>query len=218
MINSRDTYNMLIKVYECMTPEDKKLADYIIEGKNLTYDPCRTLEPHYHELGIITSLPSLIGEMIRATKADMIKSDDLSKAQKTRRTALLNLLKTNSRDRTAREYCKYSLMKNEKQYIVSRYAAYSLVEVDEKLPICPDELASTFMDVEKICEKLLTNCNNELELPPVKLLEAYVKRSNKPAKSITYHFGLNLPSVVMDTESNAIDETVLGRVYKNCYT
>ncbi|MBP1534583.1 MAG: hypothetical protein IK999_10750 [Ruminococcus sp.] len=197
MIDSKDTYNILMKVYDCMTPEDKKLADYIIEGRNLAYDPCRALDSHYHELGIITSLPSLIGEMIRTTKADMFKSEDVSKAQKTRRIALLNLLKENSRDRGAREYCKYSLIKDGKQYIVGRYAAYSLVDVDEKLPICPDELALTFMDVEKVCEKLRQSCNKELELPPLKLLEAYVKRNNKPAKSITYYFGLDLPSVII---------------------
>ena len=155
------------------------------------------MDPHYHELGIITSLPSLIGEMIRTTKADMFKSEDVSKAQKTRRIALLNLLKENSRDRGAREYCKYSLINDGKQYIVGRYAAYSLVDVDEKLPICPDELALTFMDVEKVCEKLRQSCNKELELPPLKLLEAYVKRNNKPAKSITYYFGLDLPSVII---------------------
>ena len=204
MIDSKDTYNILMKVYECMTPEDKKLADYIIEGKNLAYDPCRALDPHYHELGIITSLPSLIGEMIRTTKADMFKSEDVSKAQKTRRTALLSLLKENSRDRGAREYCKYSMIKDGKQYISSRYAAYSLVDVDEALPICPEELAVSFLDVEKICEKLRHSCNNELELPPVKLFEAYVKRRNKPAKSITYHFGLDLPSVIIGILINAL--------------
>ncbi|MBP3855184.1 MAG: hypothetical protein IK990_06180 [Ruminiclostridium sp.] len=36
MIDSKDTYNILMKVYDCMTPEDKKLADYIIEGIWLT--------------------------------------------------------------------------------------------------------------------------------------------------------------------------------------
>lgn len=213
MIDSKETYNILMKVYECMTSEDKKLADYIIEGKNLTYDPCRALEPHYHELGIITSLPSLIGEMIRATNADLIKNEDVGKARKTRRNTLIGLLKSNLKDRNAREYSKYSLIKGGKQYVTSRYSAFSLVDADDMLPACPKELAISFLDVEKICENLRRVCDNELDLPPVKLLEAYAKRKNRSAKSITYHFGPDLPSVRMDILIGALKVMPLMRLF-----
>lgn len=196
MITNIDTLTMLQKVYNSMSEDDRQTADKVICGEYYRSEPYKTKEAKYQELGIMTTFtPMLVGEMIRALKQDISQSESGKSRSSGKRTVLNSMMKAAAKE-NRQEWTKTTLIQNGKQYYCNGYVGFVFTEIDENLPVCPDNYKDKYFDLEKkVLEPARANITAELELPSYKLLEMYYKQNKKKYSKPQFTFGDNQPTV-----------------------
>lgn len=206
MIQSTATLEMLMKVYNLMSDTDREAADKVISGEWYKNEPYKINQPTYQNVGQMDIfIPFLIGEMIRALKADIVQSENGRKKPSGKKSIINKLLKKNVTE-NAKEAMRYTFVKDGRQIVANGVQVYSFSEVDEQFPICPDNLKDSYLKYEPIMDKARETCTQELELPSAKLLAEYIKqnRNNYYDKKVPYCFGINLPVMDADVLLNAL--------------
>ena len=210
MITNTDTLQMLTKIYNKMTADEQQEADKIISGEWYKAEPYKAMEAKYQDLGFMDfRIPLLIGEAIRAIKADIKQTENGKKKTSSKRSIVNKILKKNVKNRV-KEAMTFTLVKDNRQYVTDGISLYSFAEVDESFPICPDNLKDSYLKVDSIFDNAKDNCNQELELPSTKLLEAYIKNSKPKAD---YCFGIDLPTLAADNLLNALKAVPTMKLY-----
>lgn len=196
MINNVDTLKMLQKVYNTMNEDDRQTADKVICGEYYRSEPYKATEAKYQELGIMTTfMPMLIGEMIRALKQDISQSEAGKPRTSGKKTVLNSMMKQAAKE-NRQEWTKTTLIQNGKQYYCNGYVGFVFTEIDENLPVCPDNCKDKYFDLEKkVLEPARANTTAELELPSYKLLEMWYKNNKTKYNKPTFTFGENQPTV-----------------------
>lgn len=200
MISSTSVLTMLDKAYKALPEDQKNIADVIISGKWYKNEPIIVAEPSFNDLGATfdKSIGALIGEMIRAFKADVTLSENKKNKSGVNRSVIVKLIKAATRA-NAKETAKYTIIeKSGKQTYCDGIFAFTFAETDNTLPIMPENLISTaFKPEEKLFVGLREQKSTELELPSLKLLENYVKNNGKGIHT-SFSFGYDLPVVRAD--------------------
>ena len=215
MIQSTATLEMLMKVYNLMSDTDREAADKVINGEWYKNEPYKINQPTYQNIGLMDIYtPFLIGEMIRALKADIVQSENGRKKPSGKKSIINKLLKKNVTE-NAKEAMRYTLVKDGRQIVANGVQVYSFSEVDEQFPICPDNLKEGYLKYEPIMDKARENCTQELELPSTKLLAEYIKQNRKKYYDgkVGYCFGINLPTVDADILLNALKAIPTMKLY-----
>lgn len=200
MITNTDTLQMFTKMYNTLDANDRDIADKVISGEWYKAEPYKVTEVKYQDLGRLDySLPLLIGEAIRAIKAD-IKQTESGKTRSSAKKSMLNAMIKSMTKRGIRETDKYTMVKDGRQYyLYDGVIGFSFAEVDDTFPICPDDLVKNYFPLE---ERILGHIRDihgeELELPSYKLLENYCKQNKQKYSKTTFCFGENQPTVNAD--------------------
>ena len=210
MIQSTATLEMLMKIYNLMSDTDREAADKVISGEWYKAEPYKAMEAKYQDLGRMDIfLPFLVGEAIRAIKQDIKQTESRKKKTSSKRSVVNKMLKKNVKNRV-KEAMTFTLVKDNRQYVSDGISLYSFAEVDESFPICPDNLKDSYLKVDPIFDNARDNCNQELELPSTKLLEAYIKNGRK---KLDYYFGIDLPTLAADNLLNALKAVPTMKLY-----
>lgn len=215
MIQSTATLEMLMKVYNLMDDDSKAAADKVINGEFYKNEPYKINQPTYQNIGRMDIFtPFIIGEMIRALKADIVQGENSRKKPSGKKSIINKILKNNSTD-GAKEAMRYTFVKDGRQIVANGIQMYSFSEVDEQFPICPDNLKDSYLKYEPIMDKAKENCIQELELPSAKLLAEYIKqnRHNYYDKKVPYCFGIDLPVIDADILLNALKALPTMKLY-----
>ena len=214
MIQSTATLEMLMKVYNLMSDIDREAADKVINGEWYKNEPYKINQPTYQNVGTDIYTPFIIGEMIRALKADIVQSENGRKKPSGKKSIINKLLKKNVTE-NAKEAMRYTFVKDGRQIVANGVQIYSFSEVDEQFPICPDNLKDSYLKYEPIMDKARENCTQELELPSAKLLAEYIKQNRKKYYDgkVYYSFGIDLPVVDADILLNALKAIPTMRLY-----
>lgn len=210
MITNTDTLQMFTKIYNKMTADEQQEADKVISGEWYKAEPYKAMEAKYQDLGFMDfRIPLLIGEAIRAIKQDIKQTENGKKKTSSKRSIVNKMLKKNVKNRV-KEAMTFTFVKDDRQYVSDGISLYSFAEVDDQFPICPDNLKDSYLKVDPIFNNARDNCNQELELPSTKLLEAYIKNGKK---KLDYCFGIDLPTLVADNLLNALKAVPTMKLY-----
>lgn len=215
MITATATLTMLDKAYKALPEDQKNIADVILSGKWYKENPIAGAEPGFNDLGTTfdKSIGALIGEMIRAFKADITVSESKKSKSGVNRSVIVKLIKAAAKA-NIKECYKYTLIENGKQTYCDGIFAFAFAETDNTLPILPENLISTALKPEeKLFVGLREQKSAELELPSLKLLENYAKNNSKKYNKALFSFGYDLPVVRADYLATAMKAVPGAKFY-----
>ena len=205
MITSTTTLAMLDKAYKALPEDQKSIADVILSGKWYKENPIAGAEPGFNDLGTTfdKSIGALVGEMIRAFKADITVSEKKNTKSGVNRSVIVKLIKAATKA-NIKESNKYTNIENGRQTYCDGIFLFSFPTIDDTLPLMPENLKKNAFKAEKLFGDLRVQKSTELELPSLKLLENYAKNNSKKYDKALFSFGYDLPVVRADYLATAM--------------
>lgn len=216
-MTSKKLLEMMMVVYDRLSAEEKKNADYYLE--NFAKD---IMTNSFKDSTISLCLGFTVGEIIRVLKQDIYNSEN-KKNGKSKQAAVIKSVLNVSKQNNGQPQCLTSYLIDGKQYVMCY--AYGFVFND---PIEGVPVSNNLEHGKKLVDIINTAKHNtydvELELPERNALSVYIKTQKAQRKTmskyakkdpITFDFGENLPIVNAEYLLDVMDGLPDGKLMFN---
>lgn len=213
-MTSKKLLEMMMVVYDCLSAEEKKNADYYL--KNIATGIVKDSFDNSAFVGV--SLGCTVGEIIRVLKQDIYNSENKKNGKSNQAAVIKKVLKESQRDTIKTQWHSTYIIKG-RQYVLCGYYGFAFNVPVAGVPVAEDK--QTENGIVNIFNINYDNYDTELVLPDRTKLAAYIKTTKAQRKTmskderkspIIFDFGGNLPMVNAECLLNIIDGLPDGKL------